>query len=74
LLNEGHLTIRDFVERLPEVKAQSLGSILDRGFFFVSFLAIRVYFKILKRLRERHLTFRISVEEVLFELSKIERG
>ena len=44
-----------------------------RGFFFLSFLALRVYFKILKRLRELHLTSKISVEEVLFELSKIER-
>jgi transposase len=44
-----------------------------RGFFFVSFLAMRVYFKILRRLRERRLTSQVSVEEVLFELSKIER-
>jgi transposase len=44
-----------------------------RGFFFVSFLAMRVYFKLLRRLKERHLTSKISVEEVLFELSKIER-
>ncbi len=44
-----------------------------RGFFLVSFLAMRVYFKILKRLRERKLTNKISVEEVLFELSKVER-
>lgn len=44
-----------------------------RGFFFVSFLAMRVYFKVLKRLRELKLTNKISVEEVFFELSKIER-
>ena len=44
-----------------------------RGFFLVSFLAMRIYFKILKRLRERKLTSRVSVEEVLFELSKVER-
>ncbi|MDG6990984.1 MAG: transposase, partial [Nitrososphaerota archaeon] len=44
-----------------------------RGFFLVSFLAMRVHFKILKRLRERKLTGKVSVEEVLFELSKIER-
>ena len=44
-----------------------------RGFFLVMFLAMRVYFKILKRLRERKLTSRVSVEEVLFELSKVER-
>ncbi len=44
-----------------------------RGFFLVSFLAMRVHFKILKRLRERKLIGKVSVEEVLFELSKIER-
>ena len=44
-----------------------------RGFFLVSFLAMRVYFKILRRLRERKLTSKISVEEVVFELSKVER-
>jgi transposase len=44
-----------------------------RGFFFVSFLALRVYFKVLRRLRELKLTNKISVEEVFFELSKIER-
>lgn len=42
-----------------------------RGFFFVTFLALRVYFGILKRLRERELTEDISVSEVLYELSKI---
>jgi len=42
-----------------------------RGYFFVSFLALRVYFSILKRLREREITSKISVEEVLFELSKV---
>jgi transposase len=44
-----------------------------RGFFFVCFLALRGYFKILRRLREVGLVGRVSVEEVLFELSKIER-
>ncbi len=44
-----------------------------RGFFLVSFLGMRVYFKVLRRLRERKLTSKISVEEVLFELSKVER-
>ncbi len=44
-----------------------------RGFFLVSFLAMRVYFKILKRLREKKLTNKVSVEEVIFELSKVER-
>ncbi len=44
-----------------------------RGYYFISFLAMRIYFKILKRLRERNLTNKISVEEVLFELSKVEK-
>lgn len=44
-----------------------------RGFFFVCFLVLRVYFKILRRLREVGLSGRVLVEEVLFELSKIER-
>jgi transposase len=44
-----------------------------RGYFFVCFLALRVYFKILQRLRERGLSSSVSVEEVLFELSKVER-
>jgi len=42
-----------------------------RGYFFVTFLALRVYFKILQRLREKGLTTRIAVDEVLFELSKV---
>lgn len=44
-----------------------------RGYFFVCFLALRVYFKVLRRLREVGLCGRVSVEEVLFELSKVER-
>ena len=43
-----------------------------RGFFFVTFLALRVYFQILKRLREKDLTGKISVQEVFYELSKIQ--
>ena len=42
-----------------------------RGYYFISFIALRVYFGILKRLREKKLTNKISVEEVLFELSKV---
>jgi len=42
-----------------------------RGYYFITFIALRVYFKILKRLREKNLTSKISVEEVLFELSKV---
>ncbi|MDY6864470.1 MAG: hypothetical protein SVY15_00655 [Halobacteriota archaeon] len=44
-----------------------------RGYFFVTFLALRIYFMILKRLREKGLTNKISGGEVLFELSKIEK-
>ncbi|RZN42176.1 MAG: hypothetical protein EFT35_01995, partial [Methanophagales archaeon ANME-1-THS] len=35
-----------------------------RGYFFITFLALRVYFKILQRLREKGLTTRIAVDEV----------
>jgi len=42
-----------------------------RGYYFVSFVALRVYFNILKRLREKDLTKKISVNEVLLELSKV---
>lgn len=42
-----------------------------RGYFVVVFLAMRLYFKILKRLRERELFGKISVKEVLFGLSKM---
>ena len=42
-----------------------------RGYFFITFLAMRIYFSILKRLREKRLTPKISVAEVLFELSKV---
>lgn len=44
-----------------------------RGYYFVSFVALRIYFSILKRLREKDLSTKISVDEVLFELSKIMR-
>ncbi len=42
-----------------------------RGYYFVSFIALRIYFGILRRLREKELTSKISVEEVMFELSKV---
>lgn len=44
-----------------------------RGYFFVTFLALRVYFAVLTRLREADKTGTISVEEVFWELSKVER-
>ncbi len=42
-----------------------------RGYFVVVFLAMRIYFKILKRLREKGLVGKVSVREVLFALSKM---
>jgi hypothetical protein len=42
-----------------------------RGYFVVVFLAMRLYFKILRRLHERKLVGRVSVREVLFLLSKM---
>lgn len=42
-----------------------------RGYFFITFLALRIYFKILRRLREKELTQKISVAQVFLELSKI---
>ena len=44
-----------------------------RGFFFVIFLALRIYFGVLKRLRERNVNQKISVDEVFYELSKIQK-
>lgn len=44
-----------------------------RGFFFVTFLALRIYWAVLRVLRQKELTNKISVAEVFFELSKIER-
>jgi transposase len=42
-----------------------------RGYFVVVFLAMRLYFKILRRLRERDLVGKVSVREVLYALSKM---
>jgi transposase len=42
-----------------------------RGYFVVVFLAMRLYFKILKRLREKDLVGKVSVKEVLCALSKM---
>lgn len=44
-----------------------------RGYFFMTFLALRIYFGVLNRLREEDLTDEVSVEEVFFQLSKVER-
>lgn len=45
----------------------------ERGYFLVVFLAMRIYFKILKRLRERDLVGKVSVKEVLWALSKMRK-
>ncbi len=44
-----------------------------KGFFFIVFLALRIRFRILKVLKEHNLLGKFSVNEVLFELSKMER-
>jgi len=44
-----------------------------RGFFFITFLALRVYFKVLQRLRAKEMTSKISVAEVFQELGKIQK-
>ena len=44
-----------------------------RGFFFIVFLAPRIRFSILKVLMDHDLLGKMSVNEVIFELSKIER-
>lgn len=42
-----------------------------RGYFFVSFLSLYLYYKILNLLRKKGLTGKVSVNEALMELSKI---
>ena len=43
------------------------------GFFFIVFLALRIRFSILKVLMDHDLLGKMSVNEVIFELSKMER-
>ena len=57
--------------RLESDKTYLRSDEVVRGYFLATFLAMRIYFKILKSLREKGLTNKISVEEVLFELSKV---
>jgi len=62
----------DFMKNDLEADRSCLGcDEVVRGFFVVVFLAMRLYFKILQRLRERELVGVVSVREVLFELSKM---
>lgn len=42
-----------------------------RGYFFISFISLYMYFSILETLKEKGLSHKISVKEALFELSKI---
>jgi transposase len=44
-----------------------------KGFFFIVFLALRIRFRILKVLKDHDLIGKMSVNEVIFELSKMER-
>lgn len=44
-----------------------------KGFFFIVFLALRIRFNILKVLKDHNLLGKMSVNEILFELSKMER-
>jgi len=42
-----------------------------RGYFFISFISLYLYFRILEMLKQKNLTGKMSVTEVLFELSKV---
>ena len=42
-----------------------------RGYFFISFISLYLYYKILKMLKEKDLVGKISVGEVLLEFSKV---
>jgi transposase len=44
-----------------------------KGFFFIVFLALRIRFRILKVLKDHDLLEKMSVNEIIFELSKMER-
>ena len=62
----------DFLKNDLEADRSCLGcDEVVRGYFVVVFLAMRLYFKILRRLRERGLVGVVSVREVLLLLSKM---
>ena len=42
-----------------------------RGYFFVSFLSLCLYFRVLEKIRAADLTNELSVDELLFQLSKV---
>jgi hypothetical protein len=66
------LQVFDFMVNGLEVDKTCLGcDEVVRGFFVVVLLALRLYFKILMRLREKKLVGVVSVLEVLYVLSKM---
>jgi len=42
-----------------------------RGYFFIAFISLYLYFRVLEEIRKKGLTGKISVKELLFELSKV---
>ena len=44
-----------------------------KGIFFIVFLALRIRFRILKMLKDHNLLGKMSGDEIIFELSKMER-
>ncbi|MDH7507479.1 MAG: IS1634 family transposase, partial [Candidatus Thermoplasmatota archaeon] len=42
-----------------------------RGYFFISFISLYLYFRLLGMLRQRDLVGKVSVQELLFEFSKV---
>jgi len=42
-----------------------------RGYFFISFISLYLYFRILGMLRQHELVGKVSVQELLFEFSKV---
>ena len=44
-----------------------------KGFFFIVFLALKIRFRILKVLKDHNLLGKMSINEIIFELSKMER-
>ncbi|MCL4480771.1 MAG: hypothetical protein M1113_04730 [Candidatus Thermoplasmatota archaeon] len=58
---------------LESNKAYLTNSEAVKWFFFVVFLALRTRFRILKVLKDHNLPGNMSVNEIIFELSKMER-
>ena len=45
----------------------------EKRFFFIVFLALKISLRILKVLKDHDLSRKMSVNEIIFELSKMER-